>query len=64
MLVGVSFVTCRKCACAFSRKVDQRNLGDGNGLRLRGPSKSTRQDSKEQSHLPEGNYCAGSVFYT
>ena len=26
--------------------------------------KSTRRDSKEQSHLPEGSYCAGSVLYT
>ena len=26
--------------------------------------KSTRRDSKEQSHLPEDSYCAGSVLYT
>ena len=26
--------------------------------------KSTRRDSKEQSHLPECSYCAGSVLYT
>ena len=26
--------------------------------------KSTRRDSKEQNHLPEGSYCAGSVLYT
>ena len=64
MLMAAAFVTRRKCARAFSREVSQQNAGDGCPLALRGPSKSTRRDNKEQSHLPEGSYCAGSVIYT